>query len=172
MSPDPDDHNVLPVENGYRFYTQYYGPSHEDVSMVASFGVPDEWQSLPAGKDFSAQTGLTVYFPRDIFKEDAPLHKAILEGTLTSTLPFFLELKDIVVNPGITCTLDKVLLAPSLANETSSVHFTMQLESGKDLKSLLSEATFLFRLYADDSCAGKPINESGCISLTDVVVKY
>ena len=127
---------------------------------------------LQAGKDFSAQTGLTVYFPRDIFKEDAPLHKAILEGTLTSTLPFFLELKDIVVNPGITCTLDKVLLAPSLANETSSVHFTMQLESGKDLKSLLSEATFLFRLYADDSCAGKPINESGCISLTDVVVKY
>ena len=127
---------------------------------------------LQAGKDFSAQTGLTVYFPRDIFKEDAPLHKAILEGTLTSTLPFFFELKDIVVNPGITCTWDKVLLPPSLANETSSVHFTMRLESQKDLSSLLSEATFLFRLYADDTCAGKPINESGCISLTDVVVKY
>ena len=127
---------------------------------------------LQAGEDFSAQTGLTVYFPRDIFKEDAPLHKAILEGTLTSTLPFFFELKDIVVNPGITCTWDKVLLPPSLANETSSAHFTMQLESGKDLKSLPSEATLLFRLYADGSCAGKPINESGCISLTDVVVKY
>ena len=122
---------------------------------------------LQAGKDFSAQKGLTVYFPRDIFKEDAPLYKA-----MTSTLPFFFELKDIVVNPGITCTWDKVLLPPSLANETSSVHFTMQFESQKDLKSLLSEATFLFRLYADDSCAGKPINESGCISLTDVVVKY
>ncbi len=127
---------------------------------------------LQAGKDFSAQKGLTVYFPRDIFKEDAPLYKAMIEGTLTSTLPFFFELKDIVVNPGITCTWDKVLLPPSLANETSSVHFTMQFESQKDLKSLLSEATFLFRLYADDSCAGKPINESGCISLTDVVVKY
>ena len=127
---------------------------------------------LQAGNDFSAQTGLTVYFPRDIFKEDAPLHKAILEGTLTSTLPFFFELKDIVVNPGITCTWDKVLLPPSLANETSSAHFTMQLESGKDLKSLPSEATLLFRLYADESCAGKPINESGCISLKDVVVKY
>lgn len=127
---------------------------------------------LQAGNDFSAQTGLTVYFPRDIFKEDAPLHKAILEGTLTSTLPFFFELKDIVVNPGITCTWDKVLLPPSLANEMSSAHFTMQLESGKDLKSLPSEATLLFRLYADESCAGKPINESGCISLKDVVVKY
>ena len=127
---------------------------------------------LQAGKDFSAQKGLTVYFPRDIFKEDAPLYKAMIEGTLTSTLPFFFELKDIVINTGITCTWDKVLLPPSLANETSSVHFTMQLESQKDLKSLLSEATFLFRLYADDSCAGKPINESGCISLTDVVVKY
>ena len=127
---------------------------------------------LQAGKDFSAQKGLTVYFPRDIFKEDAPLQKAILEGTLTSTLPFFLELKNIDVNPGITCTWDKVLLPPSLANETSSVHFTMRLESQKDLSSLLSEATFLFRLYADDTCAGKPINESGCISLTDVVVKY
>ena len=96
----------------------------------------------------------------------------MIEGTLTSTLPFFFELKDIVINTGITCTWDKVLLPPSLANETSSVHFTMQLESQKDLKSLLSEAMFLFRLYADDSCAGKPINESGCISLTDVVVKY
>ena len=110
---------------------------------------------LQAGKDFSAQKGLTVYFPRDIFKEDAPLQK-----------------ENIDVNPGITCTWDKVLLPPSLANETSSVHFTMRLESQKDLSSLLSEATFLFRLYADDSCAGKPINESGCISLTDVVVKY
>ena len=127
---------------------------------------------LQAGKDFSAQTHITVYFPRDIFKEDAPLQKAILEGTLTSTLPFFLELKNIDVNPGITCTWDKVLLAPSLASGTSSAHFSMQLESQKDLKSLLREATFLFRLYADDSCAGKPINESGCISLTDVVVKY
>lgn len=127
---------------------------------------------LQAGKDFTAQTGLPVHFPRDIFKGDAPLHKAILEGTLTSTLPFFLELKNIVVNPGITCTWDKVLLPPSLASGTSSVHFTMQLESEKDLSSLLSEATFLFRLYADGSCAGKPINESGCISLQDVVVKY
>ena len=127
---------------------------------------------LQAGKDFSAQKGLAVYFPRDIFKKDAPLQKAILEGTLTSTLPFFLELKDIVVNPGITCTWDKVLLPPSLASGTSSAHLTMRLESQKDLKSLLSEATLLFRLYADDTCAGKPINESGCISLTDVVVKY
>ena len=47
MSPDPDDHNVLPEENGYRFYVQYYGPSHESVSMVASFEVPGECQSLP-----------------------------------------------------------------------------------------------------------------------------
>ena len=46
LSPDPDDHNVLPEENGYRFYTQYYGPSHESVSMIASFEVPDECQSL------------------------------------------------------------------------------------------------------------------------------
>ena len=127
---------------------------------------------LQAGKDFSAQTGLTVYLPRDLFKEDAPLHKVILEGTLTSTLPFFFELKDIVVNPGITCTWGKVLLPPSLSNEATSVHFTLQLESGKDLKSLWSEATLLLRLYADESCAGKPIDESGCISLTDVVVKY
>ena len=48
----------------------------------------------------------------------------------------------------------------------------MQFESQKDLRSLLREATFLFRLYVDDTCAGKPINESGCISLKDVVVKY
>ena len=127
---------------------------------------------LQAGNDFSVQTGLTVHFPRDIFKEDAPLKKAILEGTLTSTLPFFLELKNIDVNPGITCTWDKVLLPPSLASGTSSVHLTMRLESEKDLSSLLREATFLFRLYVDDTCAGKPIDESGCISLTDVVVKY
>ncbi len=127
---------------------------------------------LQAATDFSAQTYLPVHFPRDIFKEDAPLHKAILEGTLTSTLPFFLELKKIDVTPGITCTWDKVLLPPYLANGTSSVHFTMQLESEKDLKSLPSEATLLFRLFADESCAGKPINESGCISLKDVVVKY
>ncbi len=48
----------------------------------------------------------------------------------------------------------------------------MQLESEKDLKSLWSDATLLFRLFADESCAGKPINESGCISLKDLVVKY
>ena len=127
---------------------------------------------LQAAKDFSAQTYIPVHFPRDIFKEDIPLHKAILEGTLTSTLPFFFELKDIVANPGITCTWDKVLLAPSLANETSSAHFTMRLESEKDLKSQWIDAALLFRLFADESCTGKPINESGCISLKDVVVKY
>ena len=127
---------------------------------------------LQVGKDFSAQKGLPVYFPRDIFEEDVPLYKVILEGTLTSTLPFFFELKDIVANPGITCTWDKVLLAPSLANETSSAHFTMRLESEKDLKSQWIDAALLFRLFADESCTGKPINESGCISLKDVVVKY
>ena len=127
---------------------------------------------LQAGKDFSAQTQFPVHFPRDIFKEDVPLHKVNLEGTLTSTLPFFFELKDIVVNPGITCTWDKILLPPSLANETSSAHFTMRLESEMDLKSLWSEATLLFRLSADESCVGKPINESGSISLKDLVVKY
>ena len=127
---------------------------------------------LQAAKDFSAQTHIPVHFPRDLFKEDVPLHKAILKGTLTSTLPFFFELKDIVVNPGITCTWDKVLLAPSLANETSSAHFTMQFESEKDLKNQGIEATLLFRLFADESCAGKPINGSGCISLKDLVVKY
>ena len=127
---------------------------------------------LQAAKDFSAQTHIPVHFPRDVFKEDVPLHKAIVEGTLTSTLPFFFELKDIVVNPGITCTWEKVLLPPSLSNEATSAHFTMQLESEKDLKSLWSDATLLFRLFADESCAGKPINGSGCISLQDVVVKY
>ena len=127
---------------------------------------------LQAAKDFSAQTSFHVSFPRDIFKEDVPLHKVMIEGTLTSTLPFFFELKDIVVNPDITCTWDKVLLAPSLANETSSAHFTMQFESEKDLKSQWMEAGLLFRLFADESCAGKPISESGCISLKDLVVKY
>ncbi len=127
---------------------------------------------LQAGNDFAARTYFPVSLPRDIFKEDVPLHKVMIEGTLTSTLPFFLELKDIVVNPDITCTWDKVLLAPSLANETSSARFTMQLESGKDLKSPWIDATLLFRLFADESCAGKPINESGCISLNDLVVKY
>lgn len=128
---------------------------------------------LQAEKDFSAQTGFPVYFPRSIFKEDVPLHKVILEGTLTSTLPFFFELKDILVGEGITCTWDEVLLPPALANKTSSAHFTMQLESEDDLKSLRSEAaTLRFRLFADESCAGKPINESGCISLKDLVVKY
>ncbi len=127
---------------------------------------------LQTGKDFSAQTGFSVSFPSDIFEKDVPLHKVNIEGTLTSTLPFFFELKDIVVNPDIACTWDKVLLAPSLANEASSAHFTMQLESEKDLKSQWIEATLLFRLSADESCAGKPINESGCISLKDVVVKY
>jgi hypothetical protein len=127
---------------------------------------------LQAGIDFSAQTRFPVSFPRDIFEEDVPLYKAIIEGTLTSTLPFFFELKNIVVNPDITCTWDKVLLAPSLANETSSAHFIMQLESVKGFKSQWIEATLLFRLFADESCTGRPINESGCISLKDLVVKY
>jgi hypothetical protein len=48
----------------------------------------------------------------------------------------------------------------------------MRLESGKDLKELWIEAVLHLRLTADESCAGKPINESDCISLTDVVVKY
>lgn len=75
-------------------------------------------------------------------------------------------------NKIMTCSWDQVLLAPSLANETSSAHFTMRLESKKDLKSQGIDATLLFRLFADESCAGKPIDESGCISLEDVVVKY
>ena len=34
------------------------------------------------------------------------------------------------------------------------------------------DAKEIFRLFADESCAGKPIHESGCISLKDLVVKY
>ena len=127
---------------------------------------------LRAAEDFSAQTGFPIYFPRDIFEDDIPLRKAILEGTLTSTLPFRIELKDIIGNQGIAFTWNKVVLSPSLAKEASSAHFTMQLESGKDLKELWIEAVLLLRLTADESCAGKPINESDCISLTDVVVKF
>ena len=127
---------------------------------------------LQAANDFSAQTGFPVYFPRDIYEDDTPLHKAILEGTLTSTLPFRIELKDIIGSPDITFRWDEVILSPSLAKEASSAHFTMQLESGKDLKELWIEAVLLLRLTADESCAGKPIKESDGISLTDVVVKY
>ena len=125
-----------------------------------------------AANDFSAQTGFPVYFPRDIFEDDTPLHNAILEGTLTSTLPFRIELKDIIGSPDITFTWDELILSPSLAKEASSAHFTMRLESGKDLKELWIEAVLLLRFTADESCAGKPINESDGISLTDVVVKY
>ena len=127
---------------------------------------------LQAANDFSAQTGFPVYFPRDIYEDDTPLHKAILEGTLTSTLPFRIELKDIIGNQGIAFTWNKVVLSPSLAKEASSAHFTMQLESGKDLKEPGIEAILRLRLTADESCAGKPISESDGISLTDVVVKY
>ena len=128
---------------------------------------------LQAEKDFTAQTGFPVYLTKDMFEGDVPLHKVMVEGTLTSTLPFFLELKDILVNSDITCTWDKVRLAPSLANEASSAHFTMQLESEEDLmESRWIEATLLFRLFTDESCSGEPINESDCISLTDLVVKY
>ena len=127
---------------------------------------------LRAASDFSAQTQFPIYFPRDIIKDDTPLHKAIVEGTLTSTLPFRIELKDIIGTQDITFTWDEVILSPSLAKEASSAHFTLRLESGKDLKGPGIEAVLLLRLTADESCAGKPISESDGISLTDVVVKY
>ena len=125
---------------------------------------------LQAANDFSAQTGFPVYFPRDIYEDDTPLHKAILEGTLTSTLPFRIELKDIIGSSDTSLTWDEVILSPSLAKEASSAHFTMRIESGKNLKDL--SIVLLLRLTADESCAGKPISESDGISLTDVVVKY
>ena len=127
---------------------------------------------LRAGKDFSAQTSFPVYFPRDLFEEDTPVHTAILEGTMTSTLPFNVELIEIVGHQDITFTWNKLNLSPSLAKEASSAHFTMQLQSQKDLKEFWIEANLLFRLTADESCAGRPINESDAITLTDVVVKY
>ena len=124
-------------------------------------------------KDFSAQTGFPVYLTKDMFEENVPLHKVMVEGTLTSTLPFFLELKDIVVNSDITCTWDKVRLAPSLAGEPSSTHFTRQLESEEDMMEYgWIGATLRFRLFADGSCSGTPINESDCITLTDLIVRY
>ena len=127
---------------------------------------------LRAAKDFSAQTQFPVYFPRDIFEEDTPVHKAILEGTMTSTLPFNIELTDLIGSPDISFTWNKFKLSPSLAKEASSAHFTLQLESLQDLKELWIEANLRLRLTADESCAGKPINESDGIFLTDVVVKY
>jgi hypothetical protein len=127
---------------------------------------------LQAANDFTAQTSFPIFFPRDLFEGDTPVHKATLEGTLTSTLPFRIEVKEIIGNEGIAFTWDKVILSPSLAKEASSAHFTLRFESEKDLKELWFEAVLLLRLTADESCAGKPINESDCISLTDVVVKY
>ena len=91
---------------------------------------------------------------------------------MTSTLPFRIELKDIIGTQDITFTWDEVILSPSLTKEASSAHFTMRLESVKDLREPWIEAVLLLRLTADESCAGKPISESDGISLTDVVVKY
>ena len=126
---------------------------------------------LQAGKDFSAQTYLTLYFPRNLFPEDLVLNKVIVEGTLSSTLPFNVELEDVKGMDGVTISRNKTVLPPSLGEEASSAHFQVQLESNDNLKDRMN-TSFIFRLSVDETCIGKPINESSGISLTDVVVKY
>ena len=122
-------------------------------------------------KDFSAQTYTTLYFPRNLLAEDLVLNKVIVEGTLTSTLPFQVELEDVLGMDGVTVSPNKVVLSPSLGKEASSANFQIQLESSDNLKDRMN-ISFIFRLSADETCFGKPINESSGLSLTDVVIKY
>lgn len=127
---------------------------------------------LRVEKDFSAITDFPLYLAGELLEKDIPVHRLILEGTFTSTLPFNIELINAVSNEDVTVSWSKVLLPPSFNKEASSTHFSLQVESDKDLKELWSTTSLLFRLFADESCAGKPINESDGITLTDVVVKY
>ena len=122
-------------------------------------------------KDFSAQTYTTLYFPRNLLAEDLVLNKVIVEGTLTSTLPFQVELEDVLGMDGVTVSPNKVVLSPSLGKEASSANFQIQLKSSDNLKDRMN-ISFIFRLSADETCFGKPINESSDLSLTDVVIKY
>ena len=122
-------------------------------------------------KDFSAQTYTTLYFPRNLFAEDLILDKVIVEGTLTSTLPFQVELEDALGMDDVTVSLNKVVLPPSLGGKASSAGFRIQLESSDNLKDRMN-TSLIFRLSADETCIGKPVNESAGLSLTDVVIKY
>ena len=72
---------------------------------------------------------------------------------------------------GVTVSPNKVVLSPSLGKEASSANFQIQLESSDNLKDRMN-ISFIFRLSADETCFGKPINESSGLSLTDVVIKY
>ena len=94
-----------------------------------------------------------------------------MEGTISSSLPLNVELVEIVGDENTTISWSKVLLPPSLGEEESSTQFSIQLESEKSLNKDMG-MSLLFRLSADETCAGKPINESAGITLSDVVIKY
>jgi hypothetical protein len=71
----------------------------------------------------------------------------------------------------VTVSLNKVVLPPSLGGKASSAGFRIQLESSDNLKARMN-TSLIFRLSADETCIGKPVNESAGLSLTDVVIKY
>ena len=140
----------------------------EEASFILHGQVDTPFQ---VEKDFSAQTYTTLYFPRNLFAEDLILDKVIVEGTLTSTLPFQVELEDALGMDDVTVSLNKVVLPPSLGGKASSAGFRIQLESSDNLKDRMN-TSLIFRLSADETCIGKPVNESAGLSLTDVVIKY
>lgn len=166
---DPDDIRFtdLHVERDPEEIVNINSVDFQEASLKLHGKVDMPFQ---AGTDFYAQTSMTLYFPRKLVAEDVALHQVFVEGTLTSTLPFKVELENALGYEDVSISLEKVVLQPSLGNEVSA-RFQIRLESEEDLKERMT-TSLLFRLSVDETCIGKPINESSGISLTDVVVKY
>ncbi len=145
-----------------------YGIDHVYYSVGARIGNPLEF-----AEDFSARTRLSASFSKEVLNARAPLYKVVIEGTLTSTLPFHVELEKIVgYDRDVLVTWDEVTLPPSIGRKKTSAHFTMQLESKKQLAKRQLDTDLCFRLFADKTCAGRPVGESDYIALTDLVIKY
>ena len=167
---DPDDIRFtdLRVERDPDEIIEIANDDFEEAALKLSGQIDTP---LQFEKDFFAHTELSWYFPKHLIKENTPLHKAIMEGTISSSLPLNVELVEIVGDENTTISWSKVLLPPSLGEEESSTQFSIQLESEKSLNKDMG-MSLLFRLSADETCAGKPINESAGITLSDVVIKY
>lgn len=127
---------------------------------------------LQAGSSFQLISRHDMMLPEFQPEEGRTVQHLALEGTLRSSFPLHVELMDVSADDeDIRITVETSPLEPCFGAPTSTQPVRIQLEAPYQLYVGIG-LHFTFRLYADESCQGKPLSPDMYIVLSDISICY
>ncbi len=127
---------------------------------------------LQAGSSFQLVSRHDMMLPEFQPEEGRTVQRLTLEGTLRSSFPLNVELMEVSADDeAIRITVESSPLKPCFGAPTSTQSVRIQLDAPYQLCVGIG-LHFTFRLYADESCQGKPLSPDMFIALSNISLCY